>query len=129
MYKKLNKKLPNRALTDVDIKMFARNLPYFRGVFMKDKLPKKIRQIECGVVNLDNSYNEGTHWVAYIKINNYCEYFDSYGNLKPPLEILKYLKGGQIYYNYTRYQKFNTVNCGHLCLMFLYNFFKINNIK
>lgn len=89
---------------------------------MKDKLPKKPRAIECSIVNLDNSENPGTHWVAFVKLNNYCEYFDSYGDLKPPLELSNYLSRFIIFYNYTNYQKFNTINCGHLCLKYLRDF-------
>jgi len=32
--------------------------------------------------------------------------------------LIKYL-GNKLNYNYERYQKFNTYNCGHLCLEFL----------
>lgn len=89
---------------------------------MKDALPKKPKNIECGVVNLDKSSNEGTHWVAYIKLKDYCEYFDSFGNLKPPVEVEKYLNNPNLMYNYTSYQTFHTVNCGHLCLQYLQDF-------
>lgn len=91
---------------------------------MRDKLPKKPKKVECAIVNLDSSDNEGTHWVAYVKVNNYCEYFDSFGNLKPPLELVKYMKNNLINYNYDQYQSFDTVNCGHLCLKFLNKFWK-----
>lgn len=89
---------------------------------MRDALPKKPKKIECAIINLDSSRNPGTHWVAYVKIKKYCEYFDSYGNLKPPLELERYLKHIPITYNYTQFQTFNTVNCGHLCLNFLRQF-------
>lgn len=89
---------------------------------MRDQLPKKPRTNECGIVNLDNSNNSGTHWVAYAKRNDYCEYFDSFGDLKPPLEILRYLQRNKIYYNYNRLQNFNSVKCGHFCINFLENF-------
>lgn len=86
---------------------------------MRDELPSKPRKIECAIINLDTSKNPGTHWVAYIKHNDYSEYFDSFGNLKPPLELIKYLKNTSINYNYIQRQIFGTVNCGHLCLNFL----------
>lgn len=89
---------------------------------MRDRLPKKPKQIECAVLNLDSCENNGTHWVAYIKIDEYCEYFDSFGDLKPPLELVEYLKQCKICYNYNNYQSFNTVNCGHLCLEYLESF-------
>lgn len=96
---------------------------------MIDELPKKPNDIECGIVNLDNSKNEGTHWVAYAKYLDYCEYFDSFGDLKPPTEIVKYLKSN-LSYNYCSYQRFNTSDCGHLCLKFLHEFWdKISRLR
>lgn len=54
---------------------------------MKDRLPKKIKKnFESGVINLDNNDGPGTHWTAYKKYGNNIFYFDSFGNLKPPLE-------------------------------------------
>lgn len=91
---------------------------------MRDTLPTKPRKIECAVLNLDSSANPGTHWVAYVKKTDYCEYFDSFGDLKPPLELQKYLKSVPINYNYMRYQTFGTINCGHLCLKFLNEFWR-----
>lgn len=91
---------------------------------MRDSLPSKPRKIECAILNLDSSVNPGTHWVAYVKENKYCEYFDSFGNLKPPLELISYLKYMPVNYNYVQYQNFNSVNCGHLCIKFLRNYWK-----
>lgn len=91
---------------------------------MRDSLPTKPRIVECAVLNLDSSDNPGTHWVAYVKQNDYCEYFDSFGNLKPPLELVKYLRSMTINYNYIRYQTFGSVKCGHLCLHFLRKYWK-----
>lgn len=115
--------LPKRPLTDVDLKKFTTHVPNFRGVFMRDSLPQRPRKRECGIINLDSSIGPGTHWVAYYKNKDYCEYFDSFGNLQPPLELVKYL-GSNIEYNYKQHQKYNSYNCGHLCLKFL---FEINN--
>lgn len=112
--KKLNTRLPKRALTNIDIMNFSYDIPFFRGVFMRDELPHKPYQIECGVVNLDSSKNSGTHWVAYGKINDYIEYFDSYGNLKPPKELIDYI-GSNLYFNNDNLQRNNLYNCGHLC--------------
>lgn len=86
---------------------------------MLDELPKRPRRNECGIINLDSSTGSGTHWVAYHKKGTNIEYFDSFGNLQPPKELLNYL-GDNIMYNYEAYQNYNSVNCGHLCLKFLY---------
>lgn len=91
---------------------------------MRDRIPPKPLHKECGIVNLDSNRGSGTHWVAYWKWGNYIEYFDSFGNLQPPLEIINYL-GDNILYNYKRKQQFNTFVCGHLCLQFLLKFNKL----
>lgn len=118
--------LPQRPLTNIDLIIYAKELkiPHFRGVFMRDNLPRKIRKLECGVVNMDSSNGPGTHWTAYKKNNNNVLYFDSFGNLKPPTEILKYFNSNnpvQVLYNYKIYQNYSDINCGHLCLYFLCN--------
>lgn len=91
---------------------------------MKDNLPKKIRRNESGIINLDTNTGKGTHWTCYIKNNNIVTYFDSYGNLRPPKELVKYFLSDShvtnIHYNYTPFQR-NSYICGHLCLAFLYN--------
>lgn len=94
---------------------------------MKDRLPRQIhKNLETGVINLDDSHSPGTHWVAYKKYGNKIIYFDSYGNLQPPKEVVKYFKSNgnvQIYYTYKKYQilEKNTYTCGHFCIKFLLN--------
>lgn len=88
---------------------------------MRDTLPKSgPRKYECGIVNLDTSENSGTHWVAYKKINKVVKYFDSFGNLKPMKELVRYLgKNVKLFYNNDSFQTYDQSNCGHLCLQFL----------
>lgn len=117
-------KLPNRALYDYELVKYAKRLriPYFRGVYMRNSLPQSPpHHRECAIVNLDLSTNSGTHWVAYRKNGRLVDYFDSFGNLKPPKELVQYLgKNIKILYNSDRYQNYNQTNCGRLCLDFLY---------
>jgi hypothetical protein len=115
--------LPKRALTNFDLEKYLSIIPHFRGVFMRDSLPIcKPKRHECGVLNLENSQSRGSHWTCYYKKDNYIEYFDSFGNLQPPRELIKYL-GKNIYFNFKKYQSFNQINCGHLCIKFLFNFY------
>lgn len=89
---------------------------------MRDTLPLKPRLNESVIINLDRIQGEGTHWVAYKKIGNKVRYFDSFGNLRPPEELISYLGPGvNIKYNTERHQSFDSVLCGHLCLKFLCN--------
>lgn len=86
---------------------------------MRNTLPQAPKKNECAILNLDSIEGPGTHWVAYKKHGNEVEYFDSFGNLKPPKELVNYLKSCKVKYNRDTYQRFNTYNCGHLCLKFL----------
>jgi len=75
---------------------------------------------ESAIVNLDDASGPGTHWVCYKKRDNRVFYFDGYGNLRPPLELMQYFTPtADVSYNYERRQPVNTVVCGHLCLDFL----------
>lgn len=78
---------------------------------------------ETAILNLDDSENPGTHWVAYKKYGNRIMYFDSFGDLQPPVEFFDYIGGGggSVKYNYKKYQNYDTTVCGHLCLKFLCN--------
>lgn len=86
---------------------------------MRNALPKKCRKYECGIINLDDENGSGTHWVAYSKRNSEVKYFDSFGDLKPPIELVKYFGAAAITYNYNRLQNFNSYRCGHFCIKFL----------
>lgn len=122
--------IPNKALTDQELKLYAKclHIPFFRGVFMKDKLPKVMWENETAIVNLDNTTGDGTHWVCYKKLQNTVYYFDSFGNLSPPQELLHYFNPAEnILYNTVTWQKKNTNICGHLCLDFLAT--SINTLK
>ena len=127
IFKKLLNSIPRKSLTNHEILKYVKRLqiPNFRGIFMRDKLPKTIQRNESGIINLDTYNGPGTHWTAYAKNNKNIIYFDSYGDLPPPTEVITYFlsdkKKNKISYNYTKYQTFNTTNCGQLCLKFLYN--------
>ena len=116
--------LPNIPLSNFQLIDAAKQLDLknFRGVFLRDELPKRPRACECGILNLDVEL--GTHWVAWYKVKNKKFYFDSYG-LPPPTELIEYLRSplhgskSPLYYNSERIQPDNAVICGHLCLYVL----------
>ena len=114
MFKKNLEPLTNYDLIKLSKKLKIKN---FRGIFMRDNLPPKINMIECGIVNLDSSNNNGTHWVCYHKNKAKCYYFDSFG-LDPPIELKNYLKV-DIELSTFQIQKLNTHQCGYYCLLVL----------
>lgn len=89
---------------------------------MRDSLPATPNTIECGVVNLGAVNTQGSHWVCYyMNETGKKYYFDSYGDAKPPLELISYLGGNRLYYNENRIQEYDDPPiCGHLCLVILY---------
>ena len=93
----------------------------FRGVFLQDALPKKAKLNECGILNLDSSSGDGTHWAMWFKKGKDKFYFDSYG-VKPPSELISYVKS-PIFYNRERVQQNVDVFCGHLFLFTLKQLF------
>ena len=95
-------------------KLKLRNFKYF----MRDELIAKSPDgVEMGVVNLDDKANEGTHHVCYFKNGNEKYYFDSFG-VKPPKEVINYLKSKILYSTYM-IQGFNDTNCSEWCLFVL----------
>jgi len=115
----------NESLSNFDIINYMKKLKvkYFKGYFMKDELNKRIGRNECGVVNLQNSDEPGSHHCCYYKKGNEKYYFDSYG-LLPTNEMIKYLKptknSSPIICSTFIIQKFGTVICGQLCCYVLY---------
>ena len=118
----------DKALTNVDILNYVSllKIPHFRGVFMRDELPQKIKTLECGIMNFNTHEQTGSHWVCYMRNGNTRLYFDSFGQITP-LELQKYLKTkpefekkvSVIERNTDIVQRPNTSVCGHLCLFVL----------
>lgn len=93
----------------------------FGGVLARDQLPIRA-QHRAYIVNLDQSSEPGSHWVAiYLSNNSPAEYFDSYGI--PPVyrEIKNFLDNNSIQwtYNSTCLQKYRTAMCGQYCAYFI----------
>ena len=61
--------IPDNSLSNFELMEYAKelNISDFRGVYMREELPKKTWKKECGIVNFNKSTEPGTHWVAYYK--------------------------------------------------------------
>jgi len=55
--------LPSGVTTNLQLHQLAKRMqiPHFRGVFMRNALPREVRRDECGIVNLDDAMRSGTH--------------------------------------------------------------------
>ena len=118
--------LPKDTISDTDLLRFVTklNIPYFRGVFMRDELRGSPKAHECGIMNLNTHAQQGSHWVCWYKNGKERYYFDSYGE-PPPIEMIKYLKTSKEYdlpvirRSAVTVQKDDSSECGALCLYVL----------
>ena len=129
---KFIKKYGRNSLTNFDIYDIVKELsiPHFRGVFMRDTLPKAPRKHECGIMNFNTSEQSGSHWVCWYVSNAGSNriYFDSFGCITP-YELQRYLKSKREYKdnilciqrNTDQVQQPITQICGQLCLYVLKN--------
>lgn len=109
------------VISNFDIEELATvlNLPLV-GVYSKNRLPKEKKQ-GYYVVNLQNDVDEngdqleGTHWVCFGIFKKNAFYFDSYGFICP-VEVKKFLKGFNTYYNTQQIQSLNATCCGWYCV-------------
>ena len=85
--------IPNKPLTNFEILDYVKKIkiPHFRGVFMRNSLPKCPNENECGIVNFNTTDQPGAHWAAYYKKAKERIYFDSYGQVTLQ-EIQDYFK-------------------------------------
>lgn len=95
------------ALSNHQIIRIAKKIgiPSFRGVFLRNELPTRPLQVECGVLNLGTSF--GSHWVGWLcnKRLNLAVFLDAYGSLEAPPELYRYLKEYKyVRYNYDKFQ-------------------------
>ena len=72
--------LPNKPLSNFEMIDAAKKLSLygFRGVFLRDTHPTKTKLNDFGILNLDSSSCDGTHWVMWFKKGKDKFYFDSY---------------------------------------------------
>jgi len=89
----LNRPLSNLEITD-SVKTLR--IPSFRGVFVRDALLRTPNKNECGILNIDDSSGNRTHWILWYRKNNTIFYFDGYG-VQPPQELQRYLKSDILY--------------------------------
>ncbi|KAE9523099.1 hypothetical protein AGLY_016505 [Aphis glycines] len=67
------------------------------------------------VLNLNDSTQNGSHWVAWKKMKKKKIYFDSFGINPPPKELVNYLGKYNLWYTNRKFQDYNDPPiCGHL---------------
>ena len=59
------------------------------GYFCEKHFLQKIKLNDCGILNLDSSSGDGTHWVLRFMKGKKTFYFDTYG-VQPSSELIAY---------------------------------------
>ena len=95
-----------------------KNNEEYIGSFSKNNVPK-LKNNQSTIVNLVNSYDKGTHWIAMKFINNKLFYFDSYGIPFIPDIIKKQYPNSKIIMNIYRIQSNSSNECGKFCIMLI----------
>lgn len=93
----------------------------FTGVFARNQIPLNFQYI---IVNLDQSDEPGSHWLACVRHDKQILVYDSFGRNIP-------LFVNQINTQSDAEQHFQEENCGQRCLAFLllYDYYGFNMAK
>ena len=71
------------------------------------------------IINLQNSYEPGSDWIALKTVNNTIFVFDSFGIGYLPIGIFKVFKNFRIIINIYRIQDISSNLCGMFCALFI----------
>ena len=113
-------------LTNFEITKYYENKSRFNGVYSKDNLPNKIKDVAY-VINLDEYSDIATHWVAlYVKTDD-ITYFDSFGVEHISKEIIKFIGRPSssalllknVMANIFRIRAYDSIMCGYFCIGFI----------
>ena len=98
----------------------------YLGTFSSDKMPLKIKDNQCFILNTDSSRsaNKFGHWIGFYKINKRLWFYDSFS--RPKGKLSKWWKNKRMYNaNKTdRDQSFEESDCGSRAMSFLVIFRK-----
>ena len=131
--------MPPHPLTNFEIQKNCQNEPRFNGVYSRDNLSK----IKDGayIINLDECFDIGTHWIASYASNNNVTFFDVFEVEHIPKEFKTFINKSTIVTNIFRIQECDSIMCGYFCIGFidfmlsgktltnLTNLFSPNNFK
>ena len=107
--------IPLHPLTNFEIQKCYQNEPRFKGVYSRNKLPKKIKD-GAYMINLDEYAEVGRHWIALYCRRNETVYFNSFGVEHVPEETKKFIGIKNLIANILRVQANNSIICGYFCI-------------
>ena len=109
-------------LTNFEIEAYYQNEPRFNGVYSRDNLPDKIKD-GAYVINLDEYYDIGTHWIALYVNNKTVTYFSLFEIEHISKEVKNFVNKKNTIANIFRIQAYDSVMCGYFCIGFIHYMF------
>ena len=108
-------------LNTLQISEILRYIRTFFGVYAINRLPfVLLSKPGAIIINLDASYNPGSHWVCvYLSGAGEGYYFDSFGR-PPPALIQSFIERNSRSWtwNHRIYQAEDSTYCGYYCILF-----------
>ena len=105
-------------LTNSEIQAYYQNEPRFIGVYSRDNVQNKIKD-GAYVINLDEYYDIGTHWIALYVNNKTVTNFDSFRIEHIPKEVKKFIGNRNIISNIYRIQNYDSIMRDYFCIGFI----------
>ena len=94
------------------------NKPEFNAIYSRYNLPNKIKY-DAYLINLDEYFDNGTHWIALHVLNNNVSYFDSFGVIHILKQIEKFIERSTIVTDIFRLQVYNSIMCRYFSTGFI----------
>ena len=98
--------------------MYYQNEPRFNGAYSRDNLLDKTKD-GAYVINLDDYFDIGAHWITLYVNNKTVTYFDRFGVERILKEIKKFINNKNIIANIFRLQAYDSVKCEYFCIGFI----------
>ena len=111
-------KRKNYPLSNIFINNLLKDFRNFIGCFSKDQL-SLIENNKSIIINLNNSNQPGSHWIALKRVDNVIYMFDSFSIEYLPIGIFKTFKNLKIITNIYRIQDISSNLCGMFCVLYI----------
>ena len=111
-------KRKNYPLSNIFINNLLKDYKILIGCYSRDRI-FLIENNKSMIMNLNNSYEPGSHWIALKRVKNSIFIFDSFGVGYLPIGIFKAFKNFKIITNIYRIQDISSNLCGMFCILFI----------
>ena len=110
--------LDNYPMSNLKIDEILQQDKNYIGTYSKDNVPV-LKNNQPTIINLENRFRNGSHWVGYCKRNDKIFYFDSYAVAFIADIIKNQYPKHKFICNIYRIQSMDSNQCGRFCILFV----------